>query len=92
MRAFGYQSQSGNWTVVRTPSFQLLDPVADVTDIQYCFSRPVEEHCKLQFSLAIMIVVIVCNLMKTICMSLSAWKQDPEPPVTLGDAVASFLD
>lgn len=62
------------------------------TRIQYCLSKGVKEHCKLQFSLVIMIVVIVCNLIKTICMSIIAWKQDPEPLVTLGDAIASFLD
>ena len=60
--------------------------------LQYCLSVPKEEHCKLQFSLAIMVVVIVCNLIKTVCMGTIAWKQDPEPLVTLGDAIASFLD
>ena len=60
--------------------------------LKYCLSVPVEEHCKLHFSLAIMIVVIVCNLIKTVCMSTIAWKQDPEPLVTLGDAIASFMD
>ena len=62
------------------------------TNIQYCLSKRVGEHCTLQFSLAIMIVVITCNMLKTICMSIIAWKQDPEPLVTLGDAIASFLD
>lgn len=62
------------------------------TVIQYCLGYPVEERCKLQFSLAIVIVVIVCNLMKTICMGIIVWKRDPEPLVTLGDAIASFLD
>lgn len=60
--------------------------------VQYCLSQRVEEHCKLQFSLVIMIIVIICNLMKTVCMAWIAWKQDPEPLVTLGDAVVSFLD
>ena len=60
--------------------------------LQYCLSVPAEEHCKLQFSLTIMIIVIVCNLIKTVCMSTIAWKQDPEPLVTLGDAIASFMD
>ena len=70
----------------------LTTSIANETRIQYCLSKRVEEHCKLQFSLAIMIVVIMCNLIKTICMSIIAWKQDPEPLVTLGDAIASFLD
>ncbi len=69
-----------------------VDPPVKETSIQYCLSKRVEEHCKLQFSLAIMIIVIICNLIKTICMSKIAWKQDPEPLVTLGDAIASFLD
>ena len=69
-----------------------VDPPVNETSIQYCLSKRVEEHCKLQFSLVIMIVVIICNLIKTICMSIIAWKQDSEPLVTLGDAIASFLD
>ena len=60
--------------------------------LQYCLSVPAEEHCTLQFSLAIIMIVIVCNLIKTVCMSTTAWKQDPEPLVTLVDAIASFMD
>ena len=60
--------------------------------LKYCLSVPAEEHCKIQFSLAIMLAVIVCNLIKTICMSMIAWNRGPEPLVTLGDAIASFLD
>lgn len=60
--------------------------------IDYCLSQPVAEHCKLQFSVAIMIVVIICNMIKTVCMTTISWKQDPEPLVTLNDAIASFLD
>ena len=62
------------------------------TYIQYCLSQHVEEHCKLQFSLVVMVIVMICNLIKTICMGWIAWKQDPEPLVTLGDAIVSFLD
>ena len=64
----------------------------DGTYVQYCLSQQVEEHCKLQFSLVIMLIVMICNLIKTICMGWIAWKQDPEPLVTLGDAIVSFLD
>ena len=60
--------------------------------IDYCLSKPVVEHCKLQLSVTIMIVVIICNMIKTACTITILWKQDPEPLVTLGDAIASFLD
>ena len=63
-----------------------------LSSIDYCLSKRVREHCKLQFSLTIMIVVMVCNMIKTVCMAMISWKQDPEPLVTLGDAIASFLD
>lgn len=59
--------------------------------IQYCLSQPVEEYCRLQFSTGIMAIVICCNLVKMIVMGYIAWTR-PSNLVTLGDAVASFLD
>ena len=77
-------SETGyNFVNATTPGF---------SSINYCFSKRVKEHCKLQFSLAILIVVIVCNMMKTVSMTIIMWKKGPEPLVTLGDAIASFLD
>jgi hypothetical protein len=61
-------------------------------DVQYCLSEQVEEHCKLQFSTTIMILVICCNFVKLICMIWIVRKRDSEPLVTLGDTIASFLD
>ena len=69
-----------------------ISRLALVCSVDYCLSKRVREHCKLQFSLTIMIVVIVCNMMKAVCMAMISWKQGPEPLVTLGDAIASFLD
>lgn len=60
--------------------------------VGYCYSNPVEERCRLQFSLVIMGIVIGCNLVKTICMVLTLWYHRSQPLVTLGDAMASFLD
>ena len=64
----------------------------DCLRVEYCLSQIVEEHCKLQFSGGIMMVVIVCNLCKMIIMGYIAWKRPLEPLVTVGDAIASFLD
>lgn len=60
--------------------------------IQYCLAQPVQEECRLQFSLTIMAIVISCNLVKTICFYIIIWKGDPRPLIILGDAIASFLD
>lgn len=57
-----------------------------------CLSKLVNESCKLQLSRTIMIIVISCNLVKALYMSLSIWKLSETQLVTLGDAIASFLE
>lgn len=59
--------------------------------IDHCISQEVDEKCALHFSLPIMLVVIICNLIKTTCMILMVLKEGSQPLVTVGDAIASFL-
>lgn len=61
-------------------------------NIEYCLSQLVDEHCKVQFGVVIMVIVVSCNFAKMIIMGCIAWKRPVEPLVTLGDAIASFLD
>lgn len=68
-----------NWTVLDSP-------------IEYCLSERTEPSCKLQFSLVIMVIVILCNFAKCLCMGLTLWKPSSMPLLTLGDAITSFLD
>lgn len=42
-------------------------------------------------SLAIMLIVIVCNLVKAVCMASSKWRGVTERLVALGGAIPSFL-
>ena len=60
--------------------------------IEFCLAKKMPELCKLQFSLPIMIIVIACNFTKFFCMLTTLWKRDPQPLITLGDAVSSFLE
>ena len=60
--------------------------------IDRCIAAPNEERCKVQFSAEIMVVVIICNFCKLTIMGYVAWQRPLEPLVTVGDAVASFLD
>jgi len=59
--------------------------------VEYCLSETVPDHCRLQFSVPIMIAVIICNFIKLICITLTIWKSD-FTLVTLGDAISSFLE
>lgn len=52
--------------------------------IEYCLSERVDEHCKLQFSKTIMIVVIVCNLLKVCGMLSAILRPSGEALVTTG--------
>ncbi|EHA28141.1 hypothetical protein ASPNIDRAFT_189221, partial [Aspergillus niger ATCC 1015] len=59
--------------------------------VEYCLSRKLTEQCELQFSPAICLAVIVCNVFKVLCMLLTARSDRTEIFLTVGDAVASFL-
>ena len=60
--------------------------------VLYCMAEKALQHCKIRLSVSFMIAVIVCNSIKVICMGIIVWKLDPDPLVTIGDAIASFLD
>ncbi|GAB7365085.1 hypothetical protein MBLNU230_g6176t1 [Neophaeotheca triangularis] len=60
--------------------------------IDYCLSELKPEGCKLQISDTILIVVVACNAIKTVAMLVALWIGKIPSLVTLGDAVASYLD
>ncbi|KAL8992384.1 MAG: hypothetical protein Q9169_007142 [Polycauliona sp. 2 TL-2023] len=57
-----------------------------------CHAESVPESCTLNFNLSFALVVIACNIIKLVTMSLTL-RQHPDPPalVTTGDAINSFL-
>ncbi|KAH0563315.1 hypothetical protein GP486_002121, partial [Trichoglossum hirsutum] len=60
-------------------------------NVRYCLSELVPERCKLQFSLHIMVVVILCNAVKVVCLAMTGRRMKARKLATLGDAVESFL-
>ncbi len=59
--------------------------------VQYYLSQPIKGHCRLQLSLAIMLIVIGCNVTKILRMILILRHQKSPPLVTRGNAIESFL-
>jgi len=59
--------------------------------VKYCLSQRLREHCKLQFSLHIALLVIILNLLKATVMLILAFSVKERPLMTMGDAVSSFL-
>ena len=60
--------------------------------VAYCMAFPAQEHCQVRFSVNLMIVVLICNCIKIACFGFIAYRADARPLVTLGDAIASFLE
>ena len=66
-------------------------PSDGTATVDHCLAERVPEHCATQFSVPILTVVIVFNAIKLVCLLVTALTQD-STLVTLGDAIASFLD
>lgn len=60
-------------------------------DIDYCLSKLEDGGCQLQLSVMIMTIVIICNLVKALCMILTVRSCFATPLLNLGDAIESFL-
>jgi hypothetical protein len=67
------------------------EPFGQGLKVDRCLSEKVPETCSLQFSLYIMLIVIFCNVAKTIIMAITAYKLKWDPLITIGDAVSSFV-
>lgn len=76
------QADQGNWVVHVDSGDYRVDS---------CLVRRVPELCKLQYSLALTVAVIVANIIKGVIMLYMAITAAEPPMLTTGDAVASFL-
>lgn len=77
---------ANNWTV------SIFDTVGDTYKIDYCLSEIVSEVCDIQLILPLMAFVILCNLLKLICVISTIFTFQEPPLVVIGDACASFLE
>lgn len=95
--------ESGNWTITIDHTSDWTAPRLAITGwdvpfprtdfrIDYCMSVKMPQRCKLQLASGILLIVIVCNVIKTGLMFCIAFSTDATALVTVGDAVSSFLD
>ncbi|KAL4884465.1 hypothetical protein BJY04DRAFT_215432 [Aspergillus karnatakaensis] len=69
----------------------VIDGPADVYP-SHCLVKRIDEDCKLYTSVPICLAVIACNIIKLVCIYLTARIPHREILLTIGDAVVSFLD
>jgi hypothetical protein len=85
-----------DWTSKPPCNFQALGQNAPWTianhTIAYCLSENVPDSCDLEASVVVAWIVVACNLVKAVIITLLVLRLDHEPLITLGDAAASFLE
>lgn len=59
--------------------------------IEYCLGEKIEGHCQLAYSIHLAIVVLLIGAGKTSLMLYIAFRFKERPLLTIGDAVASYL-
>jgi hypothetical protein len=59
--------------------------------VESCIREVIDEHCRLEFSLYIAILVLVVNFAKAALMFTVVFYSTGRPLLTVGEAVASFL-
>jgi hypothetical protein len=79
------------------PSFQYLCPDLKWLQqypfqVEYALAKPILYFSKVQFASPFLIVVIIANVMKTVAIFLTLRTCSSEHIITVGDAVASFLE
>lgn len=57
-----------------------------------CLSEKVSEHCELNWQPGFAIAVLISNITKVVCMSLTVWNHEKFALMTIGDAIQSFLN
>jgi hypothetical protein len=78
-------------TLIREHATDWRPTVADYP-VAKCLSHTVPQRCKVQASIHLMLVVLFLNTTKAVIMYLAIRWMRNAPLLTIGDAVASFLD
>ena len=92
--------ESARWKADALDSTARCDPASLAADswtldghkVSYCLVQDIEEKCLLQLSSFSLGMVLLCNLIKLVTMSIMSWKTKDPPLVVLGDCIASFLE
>jgi hypothetical protein len=66
--------------------------IVDGRQVRYCLSEAGSPQCKLHLLLSVGWLVTFINMIKAILMLYIVFKLDEEPLMTMGDAVASFME
>lgn len=93
LKIFPFKAKSWpeeNATVEDWPPARVKDSQS-LCDVKTCLSEKIEESCQLFVNIPICVIVIICNIIKLVCMFLATQEDRYEVLITIGDAITSFL-
>ncbi|PGH13119.1 hypothetical protein AJ79_03826 [Helicocarpus griseus UAMH5409] len=76
---------SDNWTI-DNPYYPFNE-----FRVKHCLSEPVPESCTVEYSIPLLLVVIVANIIKVAILWGVAFTMTDAPILTIGDAISSFV-
>lgn len=59
--------------------------------VKYCLAETAKQHCTIEISIPLLGVVLLCNLIKVICLSSALLIRSFHPMATIGDLISSCL-
>ncbi|KAK3616306.1 hypothetical protein LTR56_026037 [Elasticomyces elasticus] len=86
------RANHSDWTFLNLRERTTNSTVTFNASVEYCLAGRDPGHCTVEVSTLLLLVVIGCNLVKTMCLIVTVYVLDFEPLATVGDAIASFLD
>lgn len=90
-------ANADDWTLgplTPDPSNRFRLTTSDQWPIDYCLAQPtnLSGSCQLQYSLVIMIIVLIANSIKFSCIVFLLWTHLEPVLATIGDGIATFLE
>lgn len=81
------QDHAENWQI-------WMEPLPDPVTVEYCLSAGVQatKHCDVRYNISIWILICILNFCKCVCIMYARCIHAESRLVTVGDAVASFLE
>lgn len=97
----GYNSTASDRSCTSLVPQMLADPDTGVVNnyslhstdlkVKYCLSESILERCTVEYSLPLILVVIIANIIKTVILWGITITMADTPILTTGDAISSFI-
>lgn len=78
--------------VIMHSKLPVSDDFSKEWQVSYCLSKTLPPRCQLQLNLPLIIIVIVLNAGMVVCAAVVVTRMKDCPLVTVGDAIASFVE